>query len=148
MGNSLAWENCLRYSRADYLRKLIRSQKNNQTKQTKVETFCSHSPFRRWTCGRIINTFIQRLTNQREPVFNVAPGGKEWVDSPTAVLKGMACFVQAVSFSLDPTAWQKCHATLYPFLPKVINSAQGVSFHWLLLQVQLFLLTYFTPSFC
>ncbi len=53
VGNfSYFWRDCLRYSRADYLRKLIRLEIKLQTRNMQI-----YSPFRRWTCGRIINTY-------------------------------------------------------------------------------------------
>jgi hypothetical protein len=63
--------NCLRYSRADYLRKLVRPFENHRQSQI-------YSPFRRWTCGRIINTY-PRFINQLSTCFHPLPLGREWV---------------------------------------------------------------------
>ena len=62
---------CLRYSRADALRKCIRLEIKNKSTQI-------NSPFRRWTCGRIITTFqtYQPIVNN----FQISHH-REWAES-------------------------------------------------------------------
>ena len=76
VGNS--FENYLRYSRADYLRKLIRHWNKANA---------DLSPFRRWTCGRIINTYPR--INQLCTCFQLSLLGT-WIEENLVMLRSLS----------------------------------------------------------
>ena len=141
--------NCLRYSRADYLRKLVRPLKIRQSQ--------IYSPFRRWTCGRIINTY-PRFINQLSTCFQQSPFWAEnelvlnWCQSvlfgmlrrrPLPIICGLVSADNCISVSFYKRQnFVFCVTILQPWSPNKIVGCCVVT-------RPLYKLTYFThPPFC
>ena len=90
--------NCLRYSRADYhiwkLIRLVYSFRMKGKRQMQI-----YSPFRRWTCGRIINTLstYQPIEN----LFSRLPLQFEWIGTSLRELMWIAVKCNRPSWYTD-----------------------------------------------
>ena len=125
--------NCLRYSRADYLRKLVRQQKTQSNMQI----------IHRSVGEPAEGSLTRYPTYQPTRIVFTPPEGKEWVESEQRIERD--CF--AASACSSYLSWKSkgfCFDTVF-LLTATHCLLVVLSFHWELLQV--FLFTYFTPFF-